>query len=199
MTINDPKMSHDITQRVVPIMINPPATYAADWRSSVQDLIESRRYEIFAEIQQILKGEFLGDTNRMKWSRWADWEKEVLGRVCDPSQVTASISERKAEMDDDTSVRDIIREIVVNAIKEKFGQTMNVEMLWVSIPTEVLADMVRKECPYPSKTTNNVLKWLTMLRVPGFIKSRDNKRKTWQWKGKEASGREPGAWEYVPM
>lgn len=196
VTANDPSLGKDLTKRVLPIRITPPE-YSPHWFENVSRIVSTRRWEILADIRDLLAGSFQGDIEG-DWTRWSDWEKDVLGRITDPVPTMEVVRQRQAEMDDDEGVVEIVRGIIAAGVYSRHSG--NPEQIWTKIDAEALADMVKKECPYLSKTTNSVLMWLSRIRVPGLSKHRSYKGRSWVWKGNNCHPEieNPIEWDRIP-
>jgi hypothetical protein len=97
ITINGGAFSKDMAQRSISIRLARPQ-YAPGWHGSVTRFIEENRWELTAEILGTLADEQGGIT---PVTRWAAWEREVLGQCSGYDECQEAIRERAQAMDDD--------------------------------------------------------------------------------------------------
>lgn len=189
ITSNQPAFSRDFAQRVYPIRLDRP-TYLPRWRTALDTLIATRRWEIIAD----MAAELTADPQwaATEYSRWADWEAEVLCRVCDPGSVTPTgeaalrsvINERRAAFDDDEATASAVREVIANRVQARKGSLF--EKMKVRLPSDVLVDALKDVSPY-GRNLIGTLRWLSSLGLPFVQRRRSNAEKFWIWVGSEAS------------
>jgi hypothetical protein len=183
ITLNGANLSKDMAQRCVPIILARPPKYDASWEEKTILLIETRRWEIIADIIALLKNPAapLG-----RYSRWSLWEQAVLSRVADPSECQRVIEERQGAIDDDQTEADLVADGIREELARR-GHNPDTEVIWISS-----ADMARivnqseneKHRPYPRAMAR-----LYLLKIPEIRKSNRTHAKGCVWTGSKA---EPG-------
>jgi hypothetical protein len=195
ITANEPNLSKDFSHRAVPIRIDKPANRSHQWERRVDWIINNRRWEIIADIRDALAGPSLA-VGQVSYSRWAEWEAEVLERVTDPTGILATLSERRNELDDDANTAGLVREIIAQKIRSQYSG--DPELIWCKIDCESLANIVRKEYPGTTKTTRAILIWLGRLRVQSLRKDRTTSARWWEWVGTNSIAETPLEWNQIP-
>ena len=194
ITANEPSLSKDLVGRAYPIRIVPPE-YNPDWTASVDAFIASHRWQILGDIVAELQGATVGTLGAGEWSRWPEWERDVLCRICDPNTVAVAIKDRRDDIDNDAEVAGVVWETLKAYIKER-SNGLDPETMHVKLTATVLADAVGK-LSAKGASASNVGAWLRTLKIPGLTSlPRANKIRPWVWKGSEAMAEEPQEWEY---
>jgi len=101
LTINGASLSRDLASRCVTIRLQAGQNQQ-NWYSSVTSFVEEFRWEIIAEIGQLLQGPGI-ELSDVGSSRWAPWESSVLSRVSYPEAVRAEFIAQQAQLDDDAA------------------------------------------------------------------------------------------------
>ncbi len=95
ITLNGASLSTDMAQRVIEIQIREP-DYDPSWEERINRFIAENRPALLAD----LVGFFQRPKKTLRrYSRWAAWEGEVLGRVEDPDGCLDLILERRGQAD----------------------------------------------------------------------------------------------------
>jgi hypothetical protein len=193
ITANEPSLSKDLVGRAYPIRIIPPQ-YDPDWTGSVDAFIAAHRWQILGDIVAELQQQPVGTLGAGEWSRWPEWERDVLCRICDPHDVAEAIKDRRDDIDNDTEVAGIVWETLKAYIREKSG--FDPETMHLRLTATVLADAVGKLSTKGAGATN-VGAWLRTMKIPGLTSlPRANKVRPWIWKGSESLSNEPDDWTY---
>jgi hypothetical protein len=196
VTLNGASLSKDMAQRCVLIVLKRPQ-YDAAWEEGVIRLIETRRWEIIADIIDLLKAPA---PPLARYSRWSAWEKAVLSRVAEPSDCQKVIEDRQAAIDDDQDGAEEVR-AGIHAELLRRGHDPDAEKIWV--PSQVAAALVNKienelHRPYPRAMAH-----LYTLNIPEIRKSNRGDRGggcTWTGRGADPAGyardlrRDPDTW-----
>lgn len=195
ITANQPSLSKDLTQRSYPIRLTPPV-YAPEWNESTDRFIVEHRWQILADILAELETPPRWRLGDGEWSRWPDWERDVLCRVCDPRELMASVRDRRDELDDDAATAGTVRDTLLAYLKVKrFGA--DPETIHATMTAATMADAIGKLSPHgPSPI--NVGRWLNSLNIPGLTKHRSKSGRLWVWRGKDAINEEPICFEDLP-
>jgi hypothetical protein len=178
ITLNGANLSKDMAQRCVPIMVKRPA-YHAEWEEKTINLIETRRWEIIADIINILKGP---GASLNRFSRWSMWERAVLSRVCDPSECQRVIEERQAAIDDDQSEADNVREGFIEELRKR-GHCHETQVIWM--PSKEAAAIVNRVENEERLPFNRAMTHLYMLGIPEIRRSNRGARGC-LWTGSKA-------------
>ncbi|MBC7820180.1 MAG: hypothetical protein IAG10_25125, partial [Planctomycetaceae bacterium] len=97
LTMNGVSLSTDMAQRSVIIKLRRP-DYSGTWADETRQFVESHRQELIADVLGFLRS----TTNALtKFSRWGDWERDILSRLPEPSEAQAIIRERQVGVDVD--------------------------------------------------------------------------------------------------
>lgn len=178
ITLNGASLSKDMAQRVIPIKLGRPK-FDGTWESSVREFIRQNRWEIIAELGEILQSRV--DPGESK-TRWAAWEREVLSKVDAPAACRAVILERQGLVDDDNEERDVVESYFAERLTERGHDPLRDA---VFIPFIKVAEWlsVATGTRYP---TNRASTYLCGLGIPQLKKSRTPKVKGWEWWGVEA-------------
>jgi hypothetical protein len=170
-----------MAQRVVPILLKRPEQYHAKWEPTTIELVESRRWEIIADIMDLLKAEA---PPLQRFSRWSTWEQAVLARVAEPSECQAVIVERQAEIDDDLTGAEMVR----NGFREELvraGFNPDADVVWIK--SRVAAQIVNEIENEAHRPFPKAMAHLYTLSIPEIRKSnRGDQGRGCIWTGAEA-------------
>lgn len=134
MTQNGIALATDMAQRTVVIMLSKP-TFSATWREETERFIDDRRGELIADIVGFLSSPQTGDLS--EYSRWGDWQRQVLCRLPEPSETAAVIRDRQAVSDVENEESCLIEE-TFSANLASLGYDPSRERVF--IPSSVAAD-----------------------------------------------------------
>jgi hypothetical protein len=180
ITLNGACVSKDMAQRVVVIKLGRP-DFRAEWSKEVSDFATEHRWEILAEIAEILGREPGGLPPR---SRWSTWQRDVLSKVDLAENCQALIQSRQGTIDEDDSGRDVVLEF----FRKQFNH-MNIDpdynMIFLSsqIAAEWLSTALRE--PYKTNAATSYLKNVGILELSH---DRTAESRGWNWAGKDFNG-----------
>lgn len=144
LTINGPKLSRDIAQRVIPIYLKKPKQYGKRWHEECNDFIDRRRWDIIADIRSAFDRP--PKPGFEPQSRWGSWEYEVVGRLPDPDNVQRTILERQSELDEDIETGAHVEEFVSDKLE---GLGYDPQSHSVFIPSDVITKWFREAIDEP--------------------------------------------------
>lgn len=95
-TLNGVSFATDWAQRSVIIKLQKP-TYSGTWQDDVEAFIDANRAEIIADAIGFLQRPARHTLER--YSRWGNWERDILSRLPEPADAQAVILDRQREAD----------------------------------------------------------------------------------------------------
>lgn len=113
ITVNGPAFVEDMAQRCVFIKLGKP-THSGCWRDEAEAFIDSHREEIIADVLAILR-EKPGSLER--YSRWGDWERNVLSKLHQPAEIQRVILERQREYNADQDEAGLVADEIIKQLK----------------------------------------------------------------------------------
>lgn len=191
LTLNGASLSKDMAQRVIPVKLKRP-TLDVTWDNRVTSYLDEHRWDILADIGQILECD--GDPITPR-TRWAVWEQQVLSKTSLAAECQGVIAERQESMDDDENERGLVAEHFRATLKSR-GHDPDTEC--IMIPHQDAADWLS----YITRThfaTNRASAYLDGLKIAELSKSKRNDGVRWIWRGsKVASAATPGLLKPLP-
>lgn len=182
ITLNGASLSKDMAQRCVQIKLGRPK-FKASWETDVREFIRSNRWELLADIRALLEAD---SPVLYPETRWAAWERDVLGKTIGWGQIQTEIKFRQQAVDDDDEER--------NHVAEYFAEQLTMrshdpDSQTVFIPSVTVAEWVSDatRTKYP---TNRASAFLNGLSISGLRKSNRGERRGWIWTGKATRDRE---------
>lgn len=166
VTSNKPSLSKDLAQRSVIIRVTTPV-YTPEWERDMGAFIETHRWQIIgdcvAELKQAsrLPADFV-------FSRWAEWEREVLGTAPDPASLARALAERQQLVDDDDEIAGTVADAICELLK---GKRFDPDRDAVLIPSQVLVDEVVNRYAERKMTPTSGMRWLYMLGISNLSKN----------------------------
>lgn len=106
ITLNGASLSKDMAQRCVIIKLDKPS-HTGDWAQQTRDYIDEHRQAIIGDCLGFFDREPMRLT---RFSRWAEWDREILSRLSEPGEVQTVVQERQAVTDVETEESQIIEE-----------------------------------------------------------------------------------------
>lgn len=106
LTMNGVSLSTDLAQRCVLVKLVRPQ-YSATWAEDIFQFIESHRRQLVADVLGFLRSPA---ATLAKFSRWGDWERDILARLPEPAETQAVIRERQVGVDVDGEESALIEE-----------------------------------------------------------------------------------------
>lgn len=165
VTSNKPSLSKDLAQRSVIIRVETPV-YSPEWEKNVLAYIQDFRWQIIADcIRELrqpsrLPADFI-------FSRWAEWEHDVLSKAAEPGKLAAELADRRGKVDDDDETGREIADAIRDLVR---GRGFNPDTQAVLIPSQVLYDEIVKKFGGPNLSRTSGLRWLYNQGVPGLSK-----------------------------
>ncbi len=101
ITLNGASLSKDMAQRCIQIKLGRPQ-FNASWETEVRQFIRANRWGIIADIRALLEA---GSPELYTETRWAAWERDVLGKTFGWGQIQKEIKRRQRAVDDDDEER----------------------------------------------------------------------------------------------
>ena len=135
ITLNGVSLSTDLAQRCVIIKLKKP-DFSGDWEESTRQFIDKHRREIVSDILAFLRAPV---EELKRFSRWGDWEKNVLARLPEPSEAQAIIRERQAVADVENEESDLIEEFFAKKLEQLSYSKDDRVLIPVSVAVEWFA------------------------------------------------------------
>lgn len=167
VTLNGAFLSKDLAQRSVIIKLARP-THSGSWKDDIVNFIENHRDELICDLVAEFEREAL---LLQDFSRWGDWERDVLARLPDPIESQRVIRERQAEVDTDSEESSVF----VDFIKEELASLTYRPESVVFIPSRVLCDFyndVFREHKSTNAVTRLVKQWIEERTISELAVSR---------------------------
>jgi hypothetical protein len=107
-------LATDLAQRCVVIKVKKPI-YNGNWEEETRLFIQQNRPALIADLLAFLSG----PAERLdRYSRWGDWERDVLSRLPEPLEAQKVIAERQIASDVESEESDLIEEFFAKRIVE---------------------------------------------------------------------------------
>lgn len=197
VTLNGISLSADIAQRSVVIKLKR-TTFDATFRERVFNFAIDHRDEIISDALGALRS--IGNpTNCITtFSRWGNWEDQVLNKLPDPQILQQTIVERQAESDDDLDEADILREYVVFDLR---ANGLDPDGVSLQIDSQIAASWVNRSMGGSRLSTNTACRKLQDLirrgKIPQLTAHRAKDHRFYIWRGKNV--RHEGVTVYLPV
>lgn len=199
ITVNGGRLSKDLAERSIVIRLARP-TYRADWDSSVRAFIRSHRWEIIADIGDALRGtSLLGDSGAT--TRWAVWERDVLGKFDDVIALQGLLKERQGDSDADDQVRTDVIAFLRERLEERGHDP---DTCRVRLPRNVVGDWV-DAATRRKRDLDSLVGFVDGLAIPYLRDKKSGKFRGWEWRGPDCQrlqavdlGDLPPNFEYQP-
>lgn len=166
ITSNMPSLSKDLAQRSVIIRVLRPV-YDPRWQRDVAAFVAENRWKIVGDcLAELRKAGQLPDEHQ--FTRWSEWEQEVLAKAAEPARLAAEITHRQGLLDDDREqsceVADAVREVIRT-------RGFDPDTDRVLVPSQVLFDDVVKKFEGANKHNRaSGLRWLYTVGVEELSK-----------------------------
>lgn len=179
VTGNGVTLGRDMAQRTVVIRLARP-TYRAGWKQEVLDYVEARRDAIFAD----LAAEFDKPSALPRVAtRWATWEREVLGRVSRPGECLKAVAERGRAIDADAAEALCVAATFREKLAER-GHDPSADAVFVK---EVDASKWLRAATQRGRTTVEASAYLATLGIPELTRVVQDGTPGWRWCGRAAN------------
>ncbi len=195
ITLNGATLSKDMAQRCIQIKLERP-TFKASWETEVREFIRSNRWGLLADIRALLEA----DSQLLHAeTRWASWERDVLGKTFGWGMIQTEIVKRQKAVDDDDDERSHVAQFFVERLEERGhfadSETVRIPSL---IAAEWVSDATRTKLP-----TNRASAFIRGLSIPQLRPSRTGGR-GWVWTGANSKDKQarvlndPPVWKSQP-
>ncbi len=182
ITLNGASLSKDMAQRCVQIKLARPRFDAA-WETRVREFIRANRWGLIADIQTLLMAE---SPVLCPQTRWAAWERDVLGKTFGWNEIVPEIKRRQQVVDDDHEDRIHLAEFFAEQLTQRMH---NPETETVFIPSVTAAEWV-SDATRVRYATNRASSFLSNLSIPTLHKGNTKSQRGWIWTGKASEDRE---------
>lgn len=180
ITMNGASMSKDMAMRCVPIHLSRPE-YSKNWQEETKQFIEDHRWAIIGDIL----AELARDKKPLEnFTRWGSWEGAVLACVDDPEACQKVIAERQAAIDADQEDSDLVREAIIEELRNKQHNPDTGVVYFSSDDMAVIVNEATGE-PRPKNKATTYLKTLAIPELRNVQRSDLGGRK-WLWTGSTA-------------
>jgi len=117
ITMNGAALSRDMAERCVNIQLGKPS-HSGGWEESLRSFIEANKQRVIADIARF----FSQPTKKLdKYSRWGQWERDVLSRLEQPEALQLAILERSKTANADSEEAETILEYFYDKIALAVG------------------------------------------------------------------------------
>jgi len=185
LTLNGASLSKDMAQRCAIIKLGRPK-FTADWEERLRDYVREHRWDLIADVGQILTsmaGPLVPKT------RWAAWEQGVLSKVRLAEACQDLVYERMMTADTDNEEK----EVVAEHFREKLILFHHdPDDCCVFIPSKVAGEWLADACQ-EKRPTNRATAYLSGLGIPELRKSKKG-QPGWAWTGPKARSGAPAVW-----
>ncbi|GMV38778.1 MAG: hypothetical protein AMXMBFR64_04940 [Myxococcales bacterium] len=117
-TVNIAELSRDLADRCVVVNIGR-ARHGVDFRGAAQAFLESRRYELVADILAHLRAAPLDPITTDNADRFQSWQQAVLSRFPNGNELAALAKERRPTVDSDASDAREVAASIADLIRER--------------------------------------------------------------------------------
>lgn len=164
ITSNGPSLSTDLAFRSVIIQMTTP-NYSPEWERNLLRMMTENRQEIFADIIAELQAP-VEIPEGQKWTRWAEWDHDILSRSAEPSELARVILERQNAVDSDAN----IKEDVLDAFRQMLTEHgFDPDTDYVLIPSKIAFEKVIREYS-GRKAPSQGLQWLYTMNLKNISK-----------------------------
>lgn len=132
ITLNGANLSRDMAMRSIVAKVKRP-TNSATWHDETTKFIDQNRETLIADIVGRLR-EVAAPLSR--YTRWADWERDVLARLPEPSDAQRVIAERQKIVDVEEEEAQEIEEFFADQLR-RLGYAPHREKIF--LPSDVTA------------------------------------------------------------
>lgn len=182
LTLNGPSMSKDMAQRSCIIRLADP-TYSGDWHAETVAFIDANRQAIVGDIIGFLRSDRF---SLHRYSRWGQWEREVVERLPEPGDVQKVILERQSDIDVEAEEAGEIE----RAFRERL-ERLNLDTLRqrIFVPSTRAAEWLGKaigESLSTTKASRMLGQKIDEGELPTMQRSRTGTTRGFYWIGPEA-------------
>ena len=178
VTANGAGFTKDMAQRTVQIRLGRPPEFDPAWSDRVKRFVRGNRLGLIADLCGVLNRP-ASDADAT-FSRWASWEREVLGRVDPELSSLPLVHARREHLDEEDSRSDQIAELIRQMIVRGGLEPERCRLL---IAMDDLADCLTRWLGrrVTVLSVTKTIKQLHIAELAGVVKTRD--RNYWEWVG----------------
>jgi hypothetical protein len=182
ITLNGASLSKDMAQRCVQIKLARPQ-FEASWENDLREFIRANRWGIIADIRALLEA---SSPLLHPETRWAAWERDVLGKTIGWARIQTEIKNRQQAVDDDDEEQTLLAQHFTEQLTQR---SHDPETQTIFIPSLTAAEWVSDatRTRYP---TNRASAFLSGLSIPTLRKGKYKKQRGWIWTGKASQDSE---------
>lgn len=178
LTLNGATLSCDMAQRCIIIELARPE-YSGTWEEEVRTYIQEHREQILADMMAELQRPTPPLT---KFTRWGQWERDVLARVPFPEECQSVIERRQSSVDGDDAEASLVRTAIAYELDLR---GMKPESANVFLPTRWLQEIVIKATGEPLSVVKTT-PYLKTLAIRELRETRTSRQNGWTWTGRDA-------------
>jgi hypothetical protein len=186
MTTNETDFTDDIAKRAIPIWLTRFA-HQDGWERKIRTFIESNRWKIAADCIGLLRGERHESLKRI---RWTSWQEEVLSRITGHDAILADVVrvvlERQEEMnagkDERQEARELVRDEIRAAVRERFVGGDNPECYAVRITSKKMAELYAAATG-SKRSPKGATREIKKLGIVGLNYVHSGDFRGWHWTG----------------
>ena len=163
ITLNGASLSKDMAQRCIQIKLDHPQ-FNPSWETEVREFIRSNRWGLIADIRALLEAD--SKLSKVE-TRWAAWERDVIGKMDGWNTLQTEIRLRQEDIDDDDDERTHVGEFFAAQLKLR-SHDPDLETVFIPSVTaaEWVSDATRTKYP-----TNRASAFLSGLSIAELRKS----------------------------
>eukprot|EP00913_Durusdinium_trenchii_P008855 g8321.t1 len=163
ITLNGVSFATDFAQRSAIIKLKRPQ-YSGNWNDDVEAFIDANRQAIIADaigfLQQPCVYEFA------RFTRWGNWERDVLSRLPDPAEAQRVITERQGEADAEGEESESFEDAICEHLRDA---SYSPDRDRVFIPSKLAAEWLSEVTGDSSRTRPNMPRRLLSAASTGNV------------------------------
>lgn len=182
-TLNGVSFATDWAQRSIIIKIQKPI-YSGNWQDDTEAFIDENRDALIADCLGFLREP--AGFQFQRFTRWGNWEKDVLARLPEPNEAQKVIAERQTE----SNVEDEESAELENQIREKMtegGYQPDEDVVFIS--SKVMCEIqqsVTGEKIGTTKSTQMLKQRINEGGLPNLRYSRTGQKRGFVWRGNDS-------------
>ncbi|QGJ68816.1 Hypothetical protein PBC10988_4790 [Planctomycetales bacterium 10988] len=178
LTLNGASLSKDMAERCIVIKLARPQ-HDPDWERKVRNYLHDHRGDIISDIRQLLEQPSVEKKGEKGFSRWAEWEAQVLCKVEDFEACQTIIRDRQQDVDDDSQEANLIRDQLQQKLRQGDYDPLT---CCVSLDCRTLSRWLSDWLNKPLAPTK-VTPYLTNLHIQEIDRKRCSAGAQWIWRG----------------
>ena len=185
LTVNTPEYSTDLAERSMVIELGKP-DYSFPFDEKVDEFINHHRRALLEDIKAELKAP---KTPVDETTRFAMWERDVLGIHDNPNELIGEIKRRRGHVDAEGDEAREALQIIEDMVAEKFGDP---DRVWTQVPRSEVADAYEDHWRVHSVSGQKLASHLKPLLKHDILRDRVKwkEKRTFQYRGLEWVGRD---------